>query len=166
MLRARRALAALGAALGVGLAGAPGLPSADALSAGGSAASRETQQIAQFNLTPPRGRSEAAGVAEILRHDHGFAVAVVAHGLRPNTAHDAYAIWLYSGPRHQHLLGVVRPPVGANGRISSAGQLPADWRSFRHLVISLEPRAHPKRPHRIVLTGRLPQGSRAHRTRA
>lgn len=132
--------------------------SSPAPAASGHAAScPQPRVVAQINLHPPAGHgSRASGVAEIFRDNcyRETTLAIVAQHLRPNDAHNAYAVWL-SNSRKSRLLGFVSPPVGKNGRLRTEGVLPAHYRRFRRLVISLERTARPERPHHIVLIGRF-----------
>ena len=84
-------------------------------------------------------------------------VALAARGLKPNTKHNAYAVWLDNAQTNARLLGFVNPAVGHNGRLRTDGFLPPHWRYFHQLIISLESSADPRRPHHIVLVGHLPK---------
>jgi hypothetical protein len=111
--------------------------------------------ITQTVLTPPGGRILPTGIAEIRRNNRQLGVLIVASGLKPNTSHDHYAVWLYNSPTDNILLGFVDPQVKSNGWLRSAGGLPARAGCFRLIYVSLETTANPTRPHRIALTGQF-----------
>jgi hypothetical protein len=124
---------------------------------GGLCSGRGTRIVAPFNLNPARSASKARGIAEIASRHSSAWVCLLASGLKANTKHDAYAVWLYNAPTDAHLLGFVSPAVGHKGRLRAEGILPRHWRHFRQLIISLETSARPRRPHHIVLMGNLPK---------
>ncbi len=93
-----------------------------------ASSSGSAKVVAQINLTPPSGTSKAAGIAEVLKEGSSDGIAIVAQNVTPNTTKppNAYAVWLYNSPTDSHILGFVNPGVGANGRLSTAGGLPAN----------------------------------------
>ncbi len=110
--------------------------------------------LAQINLNPPTA-GKSKGIAEVLREGGKIGLAIVATGLKANTAHDAYAVWLYNSPSDAHLLGFVSPGVAANGRLQTAGALPANASHFHKLLVTLETKASPHSPGPTVLEGTL-----------
>jgi hypothetical protein len=124
---------------------------------GSSTTSTSASVIAQVNLTPPSGGSKAAGIAEVLRQGATKGIAIVAQHVTPNTTKppDAYAVWLYNSPTDAHILGFVNPGVAANGRLSTAGALPANASHFKQLVVTRETSGSPKAPGTIILQGKL-----------
>jgi Sigma-70, region 4 len=122
-----------------------------------STTSTAASVIAQVNLTPPSGRSKAAGIAEVLRQGATKGIAIVAQHVTPNTTKppNAYAVWLYNSPSDARILGFVNPGVGSNGRLSTAGALPTDASRFKQLVVTLETSGAPKTPGTIILQGKL-----------
>lgn len=114
----------------------------------------KSQILAQVNLNPPSG-GKAKGIAEVLREQGRDGVAIVATGLTPNTAHNAYAVWLYNSRTDNHLLGFVSPAVGSNGRLQTAGPLPSNASHFHMLLVTLETKAKPTSPGTIILQGTL-----------
>jgi hypothetical protein len=113
--------------------------------------------VAQINLTPTATGSKAAGIAEVLKEGATNGIAIVAQNVTPNTTKppNAYAVWLYNSPTDAHLLGFVNPGVGANGRLSTAGGLPANAAHYKQLIVTLETKASPTTPGTIVLQGTL-----------
>ena len=111
--------------------------------------------LAQVNLFPAHRTSNARGIAIILTKRSSACISIVAQRLRPNTKHNAYAVWLYSTPKDLRLLGFVNPAVGQDGRLHTEGLLPRHWRRFHQLIISLETNVKTRRPHHIVLSGNL-----------
>ncbi len=122
-----------------------------------STGSASAHVVAQINLTAPKSGSKAAGIAEVLKEGVNSGIAIVADHVTPNTTKppNAYAVWLYNSSTDAQLLGFVNPGVGKNGRLSTAGGLPANAAHFHQLVITLETKADPKTPGIIVLQGAL-----------
>jgi hypothetical protein len=106
--------------------------------------------LAQINLTPPT-KSKALGIAEIIKAGNATGIVIVAQGLKPNSRGDSYAIWLYNSPTSVYRLGYV---VTSNGRLQTAGRLPANASSYRQLIVALQKGAS-NRVGKIVLRGRL-----------
>jgi hypothetical protein len=67
-------------------------------------------------------------------------------------------VWLFKPPSQAQLLGYVNPPVGSNGRLQTAGSLPANANQFNQLLVTLETQRNPKLPGQIVLQGPLAVG--------
>ncbi len=113
--------------------------------------------VAQINLTPPQGKTKTAGIAEVLKEGANHGIAIVAQNVTPNTTRPptAYAVWLYNSANDSHLLGFVNPGVGSNGRLSTAGGLPANASHFKQLIVTRETKASPKTPGTIILHGTL-----------
>jgi hypothetical protein len=113
--------------------------------------------IAQINLKPTAAGSKAAGIAEVLNEGSTNGIAIVAQNVTPNTTHppNAYAVWLYNSPTDAHILGFVNPAVGATGRLSTAGGLPANASHYKQLIVTVETSASPKTPGQIILSGPL-----------
>ncbi len=110
--------------------------------------------IARITLTSISNTS-IYGVAEVLQKGTQTAIAIAARGVPANTAKNAYAIWLYNSPSDTVRLGFVNPGVGKNGRLDTAGSLPANAARYRDLVISLETQQNPVAPSSTVLQGRF-----------
>ncbi|HEY3728771.1 MAG TPA: sigma factor-like helix-turn-helix DNA-binding protein [Solirubrobacteraceae bacterium] len=113
--------------------------------------------VAQINLTPPTAGSKAAGIAEVLKEGANNGIAIVAQNVTPNTTKppNAYAVWLYNSPTDAKILGFVNPGVGKNGRLSTAGGLPANASHFKQLIVTEETQANPKAPGTVILQGTL-----------
>ncbi len=116
--------------------------------------------IAQINLTPPTATSKAAGIAEVLKEGVNNGIAIVAQNVTPNTTKppNAYAVWLYNSATDAHILGFVNPGVAANGRLSTAGGLPANAAHYKQLIVTVETKASPTTPGTIILQGKLTLG--------
>jgi hypothetical protein len=122
-----------------------------------STSSTAARVVAQINLTPPKTGGKSAGIAEVLKEGANNGIAIVAQNVAPNTTKppNAYAVWLYNSPTDSHILGFVNPGVGTNGRLSTAGPLPANAAHFKQLIVTIETRANPKVPGTVVLQGAL-----------
>lgn len=110
--------------------------------------------VAQINLASPTG-SRAKAAVFVLRQGTKTAIVIQGQNVAPNTKHDAYAVWLYNTPSDSHLLGFVNPGVGSNGRLSTAGQLPANAAHYKQLLVTQETARNPSHPGTIVLQGAL-----------
>jgi Sigma-70, region 4 len=110
--------------------------------------------LAQLNLTSPTGAKSTVGIALVVREDGVIGILLAAQGLPPNTAHNAYAVWLYNSPSSFKLLGFVPNLVGKSGKLDTgAKKLGADAASYHHLLITLESKPHPSAPGEVVLSG-------------
>jgi hypothetical protein len=132
-------------------------PAASATTSASGSGTTPAKVVAQINLTPAVAGSKAAGIAEVLKEGANNGIAIVAQNVAPNTTKppNAYAVWLYNSPTDTHLLGFVNPGVGANGRLSTAGALPANAAHYKQLIVTLETKASPKVPGKIILQGTL-----------
>ena len=111
--------------------------------------------MAQVNLTSPTPRNKTAGVAQVIRQGTNLGLVIVAQSVAANTSHDAYAVWLYNSPTDSRILGFVNPGVKADGKLQTAGALPANASHFKQLLITLETQAKPQAPGKIILEGAL-----------
>ena len=110
--------------------------------------------LAQLNLTSPTGAKSTVGVAQVVRLANGvIGIVLVAQGMPANTAHNAYAVWLYNSPTSYRFVGFVQYLVGKNGKIDTDGQLKPWATAYHHLLITLETQAHPTSPGEVVLSG-------------
>jgi len=123
-----------------------------------SASSSTARVVAQINLKPTSASSKAAGIAEVLRQGATDGIAIVGQNVPANSTKppNAYAVWLYNSPSDAHILGFVNPGVGVNGRLSTAGGLPANASHYKQLIVTVEAKASPTTPGTIILQGTLP----------
>jgi hypothetical protein len=113
--------------------------------------------IHQINLSSPASGS-TVGIADVLRKGSTFAIAMVAQNVPANTRHNAYAVWLANSASDALRLGFVNPGVGRNGRLQTAGGLPADAARFHQVLVTLETQPSPHQPGQIVLQGQFSEG--------
>jgi hypothetical protein len=115
--------------------------------------------ISQINLRSPTS-SSTLGIAEVLKKGNTTAIAIVAQGVPANTKHNAYAVWLANSPTDSHAvrLGFVNPGVGSNGKLQTAGGLPANASNFKQLLVTLETKPNPPQPGTVVLQGQFSEG--------
>jgi len=111
------------------------------------------QILAQLDLTSPTGASKTVGVADVIREDGVAGIVIDAQGVPANTAHNAYAVWLYNSPSSHSFAGFVKNLVSKNGRLAAQGQLPAGASRYHHLLITLETQQKPADPGEVVLSG-------------
>jgi hypothetical protein len=116
--------------------------------------------VAQINLTSPTGSKSTIGIAEVLKKGSSTAIAIVAQGVPANTKHDAYAVWLANSPSDTHAvrLGFVNPGVTSNGKLQTAGALPAKAANYKQLLITRETKPNPPQPGTVVLQGQFTEG--------
>lgn len=122
-----------------------------------AASSSGARVISQVNLKPLNTKSKAAGIAEVLKEGAADGIAIVAQNVPPNSTKppNAYAVWLYNSASDAHFLGFVNPGVSTNGRLSTAGGLPANAAHYKQLIVTVETVSHPKSPGTIILAGPL-----------
>jgi hypothetical protein len=132
-------------------------PAASTTTSASGSGTTPAKVVAQINLTPAAAGSKAAGIAEVLKEGASNGIAIVGQNVTPNTTKppNAYAVWLYNSATDAHLLGFVNPGVGANGRLSTAGALPANAAHYKQLIVTLETKASQKVPGKIILQGTL-----------
>jgi Sigma-70, region 4 len=111
--------------------------------------------VAQVNLSSPTGAKKTAGVAVVVKQGASTGLVIRAQGLMANSSHDAYAVWLYNSASDNHILGFVNPGVKADGKLQTAGVLPANASHFKQILVTLETQAKPRAPSKIVLQGAL-----------
>ena len=90
--------------------------------------------------------------------------ALEATGVPANADTSSYAVWLTGPGTRARRLGFTEP-VGDDGRLGIQGPSEKDLAAFPELyatyanvVVSEERTEDAKRPSRVILTGKLPQG--------
>ena len=126
-----------------------------AASATSTTSTATARPIAQVNLSSPTHDKKIAGVAEVIKQGTKTGLVIVAQGIPANSNHDAYAVWLYNSQSDNHILGFVNPGVKTDGKLQTAGPLPANAAHFKQLLVTLETQAKPHGPGKIVLKGPL-----------
>jgi len=111
--------------------------------------------IAQVILGSPTHDKKISGIAEVIRQGTKTGIVIVAQGVPANTTHDAYAVWLYNSQSDNVRLGFVNPGVKTNGKLQTAGVLPANAAHFHEVLVTLETQAKPSGPGKVVLEGPL-----------
>jgi hypothetical protein len=120
-----------------------------------TASTPTAQPIAQVNLVSPTHSKKTVGIAEIIKQGAKTGLVIVAQGIPANTSHDAYAVWLYNSQSDSHILGFVNPGVKTDGKLQTAGALPANAAHFKQLLVTLETQAKPHGPGKVILEGAL-----------
>jgi hypothetical protein len=116
----------------------------------------------QINLRPLQTGSRAIGLAQVVTQGSQEAIALAAQNVAANN-NNAYVVWLFNSQNDAKFLGFVQNAVGSNGQFTALippGSLPANAKSFKYLVVSLEPvtsnqKTAPAKPTRLILRGRL-----------
>jgi hypothetical protein len=62
-------------------------------------------------------------------------------------------VWLYNSATDNHILGFVNPGVKTDGKLQTAGPLPANVAHFKQLLVTLETQSKPHGPGKVVLQG-------------
>jgi hypothetical protein len=119
-----------------------------------STSTTAARPIAQVNLFPPNGGSQAKGIAQIISANNALLVAIFATGV-PANSHNAYAVWLYNSPTSSRLVGFVSPGVSSNGQLQTEGPLTVNPANYKQLLVTLETQAHPKVPGQVILQGTI-----------
>ena len=119
----------------------------------GTSTGAGVQILAALNLTSPTGARSTLGVVQVVRAGGSVGIVLRAQGMPPNTAHNAYAVWLYNSPSSYRFVGFVQYLVGKNGLIDTEGRLKPGAAAYHHLLITLETRQHPSSPGEVVLSG-------------
>jgi hypothetical protein len=118
-------------------------------------ATTTSQPLAQLNLTSPSGAKSTVGIVVVERVDGVVGMVIDAQGVPANTAHNAYAVWLYNSASSFKFVGFVPNLVSKTGKLSTEGKLPADASKYGRLLITLETEQKPKAPGEVVLSGRF-----------
>jgi hypothetical protein len=111
--------------------------------------------IAQIGLRPAKASSKATGEADVVTVGNVTGVVVAATHLTPNSAHNAYAVWLSNPGGPSKLLGYVSPSVGKSGDMKTTGPLPSNASSYKEILITLETTEDTTTPGPTVLSGAL-----------
>jgi hypothetical protein len=95
-----------------------------------------------------------------------FQLRISVTGLRPTPAGDAYAVWLrpevgLTSGGYQLvpcakpiLLGVIRPPVGTDGKLKAVAVTSRGFTNGAHrMLLTLQSARELKAPHRVVVQG-------------
>lgn len=122
-------------------------------STSGTTGTTTTQILAQLNLHSPTGASGTVGIVDVARVKGVLGMVIYAQGVPPNSAHNAYAVWLYNSPTSHEFVGFVPNLVGKNGKLVTEGQLPPDALAYHNLLVTLETQRKPTAPGEVVLKG-------------
>jgi hypothetical protein len=112
----------------------------------------------------PTGGGKAKGTMTVYLQGQQLLFALQGQNLPPSSGNAAYAVWLTGPGAKVRRLGFTNP-VGADGRLGIQGPSEKDlaafpklYATYANVVVSQESTEDAKRPSRIVLTGKLPQG--------
>jgi hypothetical protein len=122
------------------------------------AGSRRLAQLlvpdALVQLTAPPGTSTATGQVAISTTNGTTSMQISAHQV-PG-AHGHYDVWLYSNPGHQYFLGSgVGAALAPHNTLYGNATPPDNYRSYRHLLITLPTSGKHVAPGKIVLEGNI-----------
>jgi hypothetical protein len=125
--------------------------------AGSRQVDQEDVPLAHIKLSPLSGTSSATGQAEISETNSRLTIQLYADHIKTN--HRRYGIWLYSSPRHELYLGHQIGPViwPHTSLVGVTPTLPHNYRSYRHLLITVQPSRKPTSPGRVLLAGNIPR---------
>jgi hypothetical protein len=126
------------------------------------------QLFCDATLTAPRGKGSARGT--IVVHTgtgSSYVYSLTGRGLKPAPAGESYQVWLvpevnltsggYQLERGAAAarLGVIAPPVAADGLLAARGTIPLRFNGAYRVLISVQRRSA-KSPGRVVLRGDVP----------
>jgi Anti-sigma-K factor rskA/Sigma-70, region 4 len=123
-----------------------------------------TPQVADEIALRPASGGRARGTMTVYLQNDQLLFALQGERLPPSGQNDAYAVW-FTGPGDKaRRLGFTNP-VGDDGKLGIQGPSQKDVESFpkmyatyENVVVSQESDENAKRPTRVVMTGKLPQG--------
>jgi anti-sigma-K factor RskA/sigma-70-like protein len=123
-----------------------------------------TPQVADEITLRPAAGGEARGTMTVFLQDGQLLFALQGENLPPSGQNDSYAVWFIGPGAKARRLGFTNP-VGEDGRLGIQGpsqkdlaNFPKLYATYANVVVSQESREEAKRPTKIVLTGKLPQG--------
>lgn len=124
------------------------------------AGSRQLAQVlvpaGLVRLAAPPGASTATGQAAISTTNGTTSMQISARQVPAGPSH--YDVWLYSNPGHEHFLGSrVGPAAWPHNTLYGNAALPANYRSYRRLLVTLQTSSKPTVPGKIVLEGNIPR---------
>jgi Sigma-70, region 4 len=123
----------------------------------------DAQVADTIRLRPPSG-GDARGTMTLYLQEQQLLFALEAQGVPPSGPNAAYAVW-FTGPGAKvRRLGFTNP-VGEDGRLGIQGPSDKDldafpklYATYERVVVSEETDENAKRPGKVILTGKLPQG--------
>ncbi len=96
------------------------------------------------------GTEKGNGVAVVIMVGTQPQLVVQTTGLTPSGKQNAYEVWLYNSPSNAVALGAQF--TDANGALQGRGAIPANFASYRYVVLSREKvGTNPKAPSDLVL---------------
>jgi len=117
------------------------------------------QIVAEGNLRPPSGSgSTGSGQVAIVLFSKSkrIRLALTAKGLPPSTAGGtAYAVWFFRSKNDTQFLGFPSKVVGSDGRLDAVADIPANARTPRDVLLTVEHHNHPTAPGTVVLRAPL-----------
>jgi hypothetical protein len=121
-------------------------------------------QVADQITLRATGGGKAKGTMTVYLQGEQLLFALQGENLPPSSDNAAYAVWLTGPGAKARRLGFT-DPVGEDGKLGIQGpsekdlaDFPKMYASYANVVVSQESTEDAKRPSRIVLTGKLPQG--------
>jgi hypothetical protein len=122
-----------------------------------------TEPAETIRLRPPGG-GDATGTMSLYLQQGQLLFALEAQNVPPNSPNAAYAVWFTGPGAKARRLGFTNP-VGEDGQLGIQGPSDKDLAAFPQLyatyervVVSEETNENAKRPGKVILAGRLPQG--------
>jgi hypothetical protein len=121
-------------------------------------------QVADQITLRATGGGKAKGTMTVYLQGEQLLFALQGEKLPPSSDNAAYAVWLTGPGAKARRLGFTNP-VGEDGKLGIQGpsekdlaDFPKMYATYANVVVSQESTEDAKRPSRIVLTGKLPQG--------
>jgi hypothetical protein len=126
------------------------------------------QLYCDATFRPPRGKGSAK--ATMVVHTGtgaSYVYSLTGRGLKPAPAGESYEVWAipetngaFGGYQLQRgvaptRLGVITPPIAADGLLAARGAIPLRFSGTYRILITVQPRSA-KSPGRVVLRGDVP----------
>jgi Anti-sigma-K factor rskA len=126
------------------------------------------QLFCDATFTPPRGKGSAKATMVVhTGSGASYVYSLTGRGLKPAPAGESYEVWTipeingaFGGYQLQRgvaptRLGVITPPVAADGLLAARGTIPLSFSGTYRVLITVQPRST-KSPAHVVLRGDVP----------
>ena len=125
------------------------------------------QLYCDATFKPPRGTGSAKATIVVNQGGASYVYSLTGRGLKPAPAGETYEVWTipeangaFGGHQLQRgvaptLLGVIAPPVAADGLLAARGTIPLSYTGTYRVLITVQPRAA-KSHGRVVLRADVP----------
>jgi hypothetical protein len=125
------------------------------------------QLYCDATFKPPRGNGSAKATIVVNAGTRAYVYSLTGRGLKPAPAGESYEVWTipeasetFGGYQLERgvaptLLGVIAPPVAADGLLAASGTIPPSYSGPYRFLITLQPRSA-KSPRNVLLRADIP----------